>query len=173
MNNNIIIDLLKKLNFLELKELIIEIEKTFSIDLNNKYNNNSINNKIEIKKELDKNSDIVEEKKSYDIILEYIPTDKKVQILKIIRSATGLSLKECKDIIDNIPKLIKKCSSKDEYNNIKKVSDSDLNSYIQEHMGEQFTIKDFRTYAANYHFVESLISETNKRTPKNEKVINT
>ena len=59
----------------------------------------------------------------------------------------------------------------DDYNNIKKVSDSDLNSYIQEHMGEQFTIKDFRTYAANYHFVESLIEETNRRSPKNEQNI--
>lgn len=118
MNNNIniIINLLKNLTFLELRDLIIEIEKIFSINLNINYNNNFIKNEIE-KKEL--NVNIIEENKSFDIILEYVPIDKKIQILKIIRTVTGLNLKESKDIIDNIPKLIKKCSSKDEYNNIK------------------------------------------------------
>jgi len=59
----------------------------------------------------------------------------------------------------------------DDTDNIRKVTDTDLNGYIQQYMGKEFTIKDFRTYAANYHFVESLIQETNKRSPKNEKAI--
>jgi len=59
----------------------------------------------------------------------------------------------------------------DDNDNIRKVTDLDLNTYIQQYMGTDFSIKDFRTYAANYHFVESLIQETNKRSPKNEKVI--
>ena len=59
----------------------------------------------------------------------------------------------------------------DENDNIRKVTDLDLNTYIQQYMGSEFSIKDFRTYAANYHFVESLIEETMKRSPKNEKAI--
>jgi DNA topoisomerase-1 len=59
----------------------------------------------------------------------------------------------------------------DEHNYIRKVSDTDLNEYIKENMGEQFTIKDFRTYAANLYFIETLLRETRKRTPKNQKII--
>jgi len=54
---------------------------------------------------------------------------------------------------------------------VKKISDCDLNEYIQTYMGKNFTIKDFRTYAANFHFIRSLLNETRKRLPKNEKVI--
>jgi len=38
-------------------------------------------------------------------------------------------------------------------------------------MGREFTIKDFRTYASNLHFVQSLLHETNKRLPKTNKII--
>ena len=58
----------------------------------------------------------------------------------------------------------------DEENKIKKVTDMDLNHYIQEFMGKDFTIKDFRTYAANYHFINYLLNETKKRLPKNDKI---
>lgn len=54
---------------------------------------------------------------------------------------------------------------------IMKISDRDLNHYIQEHMGSEFTIKDFRTYGANIYFIQSLLSETKKRNPKNRKII--
>lgn len=54
---------------------------------------------------------------------------------------------------------------------IMKVTDRDLNAYIQEHMGPQFTVKDFRTYGANKYFIQALLTETKKRTPKNRKTI--
>lgn len=62
---------------------------------------------------------------------------------------------------------------KDEYgkDKIYKITDRDLNKYIQSYMGEEFTIKDFRTYGANLYFMKSILSETKKRTPKNKKVI--
>lgn len=47
----------------------------------------------------------------------------------------------------------------DEENKIKRVNDLDLNNYIQTYMGKDFTIKDFRTYAANYHFIKALLHE--------------
>lgn len=51
------------------------------------------------------------------------------------------------------------------------VNDTDLNDYIKAYMGPEFTVKDFRTYAANSLFVKALLQETQKRLPKNEKVI--
>jgi len=59
----------------------------------------------------------------------------------------------------------------DENGNIKKVSDMDLNYYIQHYMGSEFTTKDFRTYGANHQFIKSILDETIKRTPKNQKII--
>lgn len=58
-----------------------------------------------------------------------------------------------------------------ENDKIKKVNDVDLNQYIQQNMKGKFTCKDFRTYAANHYFIDSLLNETRKRTPKNEKII--
>ncbi len=53
---------------------------------------------------------------------------------------------------------------------IQRVTDTDLNEYIQTYMGSEFSIKDFRTYAANYHFTKALLGQTKKRLPKNDKV---
>lgn len=47
---------------------------------------------------------------------------------------------------------------------------TDINKYIQRHMGHEYTVKDFRTYAANRYFIKTLLNETRKRLPKNEKI---
>lgn len=47
---------------------------------------------------------------------------------------------------------------------IKIVRDHDLNDYIHKYMGD-YTVKDFRTYGANYHFIEELLKETQKHNP--------
>lgn len=47
---------------------------------------------------------------------------------------------------------------------IRKVYDIDINDYIQKYMGPEFSAKDFRTYAANYYFVKTLLNETKKNT---------
>ena len=52
-----------------------------------------------------------------------------------------------------------------------RVSDVDLNQYIQNYMGKEFSCKDYRTYAANFYFIKALLGETKKRNPKNAKVI--
>jgi DNA topoisomerase I len=59
----------------------------------------------------------------------------------------------------------------DNDNNLRRVTDTDLNQYIQQKMGNQFTCKDFRTYAANNYFIESILRETNNRLPKDGKTI--
>jgi len=60
---------------------------------------------------------------------------------------------------------------KSEADNIVGITSTDINKYIQKNMGKEFTVKDFRSYAANYHFIKSLLKETKKRSPKNNKVI--
>jgi large subunit ribosomal protein L7/L12 len=40
--------------------------------------------------------------------------DKKIQVIKVVRAATGLGLKEAKDLVDNAPKAIKEGIEKDE-----------------------------------------------------------
>lgn len=54
-----------------------------------------------------------EEKTSFDVILkEY--GDKKIQVIKEVRAMTGLGLKEAKDLVDGVPKLVKEGLSEED-----------------------------------------------------------
>lgn len=59
---------------------------------------------------------------------------------------------------------------KSESGNILRATDVDLNQYIQERMGKDFSCKDFRTYAANFYFIKALLKETKKRNPVTQKI---
>jgi large subunit ribosomal protein L7/L12 len=54
-----------------------------------------------------------EEKTSFDVVLKS-GGDKKIQVIKVVREATGLGLKEAKDLVDGAPKPVKQGLSKDE-----------------------------------------------------------
>ena len=60
-----------------------------------------------------------EEKTEFDVVLESFG-DKKVAVIKVVRSATGLGLKEAKDLVESAPKVIKEAAPKDEAESIKK-----------------------------------------------------
>lgn len=60
----------------------------------------------------------VEEQSEFDVILES-PGDKKIQVLKVVREATGLGLKEAKDLVDNAPKPVKEKIKKEDAEKIK------------------------------------------------------
>ncbi len=60
----------------------------------------------------------VEEKTEFSVVLKAVG-DKKIQVLKEVRSITGLGLKEAKDFIDNLPKPVKEGVSKEEAEQIK------------------------------------------------------
>ncbi|WP_019501929.1 50S ribosomal protein L7/L12 [Pseudanabaena sp. PCC 6802] len=49
----------------------------------------------------------VEEKTSFDLILDEVPADKKIAVLKIVREITGLGLKDAKDLVEAAPKTVK------------------------------------------------------------------
>jgi large subunit ribosomal protein L7/L12 len=45
--------------------------------------------------------------------------DKKIQVIKVVRAATGLGLKEAKDLVDNAPKAVKEGIEKEEADKLK------------------------------------------------------
>ena len=61
----------------------------------------------------------VEEKTEFDVILTGAG-DKKVNVIKVVRAATGLGLKEAKGIVDSAPAPLKEGVSKDEAEELKK-----------------------------------------------------
>jgi large subunit ribosomal protein L7/L12 len=54
-----------------------------------------------------------EEKTSFDVVLT-AAGDKKIQVIKVVRSLTGLGLKEAKAVVDEAPKPVKEGVNKDE-----------------------------------------------------------
>ena len=60
----------------------------------------------------------VEEKTEFDVELTEVGAE-KVKVIKVVREATGLGLKEAKDVVDGAPKMIKEAVSKEEANDIK------------------------------------------------------
>ncbi|WP_433927898.1 ribosomal protein bL12 [Candidatus Carsonella ruddii] len=94
-----ILESISKLNLLELSDLIIKIEHKFNL-------------KIEEK--------IIETKKNtFDIFLTDIG-DKKINLIKIIKEITNLSLKESKDLVEKKNSIIKKNLNKEECDEIVK-----------------------------------------------------
>ena len=59
-----------------------------------------------------------EEKTEFDVELTEVGPN-KVKVIKVVREATGLGLKEAKDVVDGAPKVLKQGASKDEANDIK------------------------------------------------------
>ena len=53
------------------------------------------------------------EKTSFNVILKEFG-DKKIQVIKEVKTITGLGLKEAKDLVDNLPKPVKEGLSKDD-----------------------------------------------------------
>ena len=67
----------------------------------------------------DAGGDAAAEKSEFDIILT-AAGDKKINVIKEVRTITGLGLKEAKDLVEAAPKPVKEGASKDEAEEIKK-----------------------------------------------------
>ena len=59
-----------------------------------------------------------EEQSSFDVVLTGAG-DKKIQVIKVVRAATGLGLKEAKALVDEAPKAVKEGLDKDEADKLK------------------------------------------------------
>lgn len=64
-------------------------------------------------------AEAAEEKTEFDVVLT-AAGEKKVNVIKVVRGATGLGLKEAKELVDGAPSTIKEAASKDEAEAIKK-----------------------------------------------------
>ena len=60
-----------------------------------------------------------EAKSTFDVVLKSAG-DKKIQVIKVVRAATGLGLKEAKDLVEGAPKTVKENLPKDEAEKLKK-----------------------------------------------------
>lgn len=107
---NEIIERLKSMTLLEAAELVSQIEKTFNVDA-------SPSAAAFAASPTDGGgaaAEAVEEKTTFDVVLEEIVGDKRVAVLKIIRNLTSLGLKEAKDFTGSLPKAVKEGVSKEE-----------------------------------------------------------
>ena len=59
-----------------------------------------------------------EEKSSFDVVLKEAG-DQKIKVIKVVRDATGLGLKEAKELVDGAPKTVKEGASKEEAEELK------------------------------------------------------
>ena len=101
-----IIESLKTLTLLEASELVTKIEDTFGVDASASSGATMVMAAPTVVEE-------VEEKTEFNVLLEEVPADKKIAILKVVRGLTGLGLKEAKEIVESAPKQIQEGLGKD------------------------------------------------------------
>jgi len=111
-----ILDLLKGISLLEAAELVKQIEETFGVSAAAPTGGMMMMAAPGAAAPAEE----VEEKTEFDVVLEEVPADKKIAILKVVRTITGLGLKEAKDLVEATPKAIKEGTSKADAEDIKK-----------------------------------------------------
>ena len=97
-----IIEQLKSLTLLEASELVKAIEETFGVSAAA-----PVGGVMMAAPAGAAAAEEVEEKTAFDLVLDEVPADKKIAVLKIVREITGLGLKDAKDLVESAPKTIK------------------------------------------------------------------
>jgi large subunit ribosomal protein L7/L12 len=104
---NEIIEKLKSITLLEAAELVSQIEETFGVDASAPIGGGFM-------VAAGAAAEVVEEKTTFDVIIEDVASDKRVPVLKVVRNLTSLDLKEAKEAITSLPKAIQQGISKDD-----------------------------------------------------------
>lgn len=107
---------LKSLTLLEAAELVKEIEEVFGVDASISSSGMMMMNP-EAPTAVANNTE--ENKTEFNVSLEVVPTAKKIAILKVVRSLTGLGLIEAKGLVESAPKVLKESVSKEDAEDIK------------------------------------------------------
>ena len=108
------IDELKSISVLELSERIKALEETFGVSATAV----AAAAPAAGAAATDGAAEAAEEQTSFDVILTG-PGDKKIQVIKVVRAATGLGLKEAKALVDEAPKPVKEGIDKAEADKLK------------------------------------------------------
>ena len=104
-----IIDAIKELTVLELNDLVKACEEEFGV---------SAAAGVVVAAAGAGAAEAAEEKDEFDVELTEVGPN-KVKVIKVVREATGLGLKEAKDVVDGAPKVLKEAASKAEAEDIK------------------------------------------------------
>jgi large subunit ribosomal protein L7/L12 len=111
---NQIVEELKTLTLLEASELVTAIEETFGVDASASVGGGMIMAAAPVVVEE------VEEKTQFNVMLDEVPADKKIAVLKVVRTLTGLGLKEAKELVESVPKMVQEAIGKEAAEDSKK-----------------------------------------------------
>lgn len=93
-----IVEELKTLTVLELSELVSAVEEEFGVS--------AAAAAVAVAAPAEGGAAAADEKTEFDVVLAEVGAN-KIQVIKAVREATGLGLKEAKEIVDNAPKAVK------------------------------------------------------------------
>ncbi|BAZ37437.1 50S ribosomal protein L7/L12 [Calothrix sp. NIES-4101] len=110
-----ILEQLKGLTLLEASELVKQIEEAFGVSAAA-----PAGGMMMMAAPGAAPAEAAEEKTEFDAILESVPADKKIAVLKIVRELTGLGLKEAKDLVEAAPKALFEGVAKEKAEDAKK-----------------------------------------------------
>ena len=110
-----ILEKLKSLTLLEASELVKQIEEAFGVSAAA-----PVGGMMMMGAGPAAAAEPVEEQTEFTVMLEEVPADKKIAILKEVRAITGLGLKEAKDLVEAAPKAVKEAIAKDAAEELKK-----------------------------------------------------
>ena len=105
-----IVEKLKTLSLLEASELVKEIEETFGVSA-------AATGGVVMAAPgaaAGGGGEAAEEKTEFDVMLTEVPADKKIKVLKVVRTITGLGLKEAKGMVESAPVAVKEGISKED-----------------------------------------------------------
>ncbi|CDD47822.1 50S ribosomal protein L7/L12 [Firmicutes bacterium CAG:534] len=105
-----LIDAIKELTVLELNDLVKACEEEFGVS--------AAAGVVVAAAGAGDGAAAAEEKTEFDVELTEVGPN-KVKVIKVVREATGLGLKEAKDLVDAAPKVLKEGASKEEADDIK------------------------------------------------------
>ena len=107
-----LIEEIKKMSVLELSELIKALEEEFGVSAQ------AVAAAAPAAAAGDGGAEAEEVSATVDVVLTG-PGDKKIQVIKVVRAATGLGLKEAKALVDEAPKPVKEGIDRDEAEKLK------------------------------------------------------
>ena len=107
MNKEEMIEEIKKMTVVELSELVKAIEEEFGVSA-----------VAAAAPAAGAAGAAAEEKTSFNVVLASAG-DQKIKVIKVVRDATGLGLKEAKELVDGAPKTVKENVSKEEAEDLK------------------------------------------------------
>ena len=107
-----LIDEIKKMSVLELSELIKALEEEFGVSAT------AVAAAAPAAAGAGDGAAAEEESSTVDVVLTG-PGDKKIQVIKVVRAATGLGLKEAKALVDEAPKPVKEGVDREEGEKLK------------------------------------------------------